>query len=230
MSRQLAFDLPAQVQYRRGDLSVSPANALAIATLDGWRDWPGGKLVLAGPAGSGKTHLAHVWAQEAGAALITGADLAGLAEGQGLPALAECGAVAIDDAQRVAGDRGAEAALFHLHNLLAGGGRLLIAADAPPRDWGLELPDLLSRMQAAPLVRLDAPDDALLSAVLAKLFADRQIAVPPNVIPYLVMRMDRSIATARDLVAELDARALAEGRPVTRTLAALVIGAAEPEV
>ncbi|MBE0552217.1 MAG: chromosomal replication initiator DnaA, partial [Rhodobacteraceae bacterium] len=90
----------------------------------------------------------------------------------------------------------------------------------PPRDWGLRLPDLLSRMQAAGLARLDEPDDALLSAVLVKLFADRQIAVPVALIGWLVSRMERSIAAARDLVAQLDARALAEGRPVSRALAA----------
>ena len=110
---------------------------------------------------------------------------------------------------------------FHLHVLLARtGGVLLLTAAAPPRDWGLTLPDLMSRMQAAPVTRIEPPDDALLSAVLVKLFADRQLAVAPNLIPYLVARMPRSVGAARELVAALDAAALAEGRPVTRSLAA----------
>lgn len=217
----MAFDLPAPVHYRREDFFVSPANALALASVDGWRNWPGGKLVLAGPSGAGKTHLARLWAEDSGAAIIDAADLAL----DDLPAIAAAGAVAVENADRIAGERLAEVALFHLHNLLLPAGRLMVTAATPPRDWGLVLPDLLSRMQAALLVPIDSPDDALLSAVLVKLFADRQIAVPGNLISYMVTRMPRSIAAARDLVAVLDLRALAEGRPVTRALAASVLGA-----
>ena len=217
----MAFDLPAPVHYRREDFFVSPANAVALATVDGWQDWPGGKLVLAGPSGAGKTHLARLWAEDSGAAIIDAADLAV----DDLPAIAAARAVAVENADRIAGERTAEVALFHLHNLLLPAGRLMVTAATPPRDWGLVLPDLLSRMQAAPLVPIDSPDDALLSAVLVKLFADRQIAVPGNLISYMVTRMPRSIAAARDLVAVLDLRALAEGRPVTRALAASVLGA-----
>ncbi|MEY4698191.1 MAG: hypothetical protein RIT14_2619 [Pseudomonadota bacterium] len=216
MTRQLAFDLPALTAFRREDFFVSPANATALAALDGWQGWPGGKMLIIGPRGSGKTHLAHLWAAEVGAALVTGAALSGA----DLPALAAQGAVAVEDAEATAGDPAAEAAFFHLHNLVTPAGRLLVTAATPPRDWGLTLPDLASRLQAAPVTRLDAPDDALLSAVLIKLFADRQITVPPSLIPYLVARMERSIGAARALVAALDARALAEGRPVTRQLAA----------
>ncbi|EEW25123.1 conserved hypothetical protein [Rhodobacter ferrooxidans] len=215
----MAFDLPTSEALGRADFCVSPANALALAALDGWRDWPGGKMLLVGPAGAGKTHLAHIWASDAGAGLIAGSALAGA----DLPALAQT-ALCVEDAESVAGNPAAEAALFHLHNLAAERGMpLLLTAATPPRDWGLGLPDLASRMQATPLTRLDAPDDALLSALLVKLFADRQISVPPNLIPYLVSRMDRSFAAARALVAALDARALALGRPITRQLAADVI-------
>ncbi|NGM45373.1 chromosomal replication initiator DnaA [Rhodobacter sp. SGA-6-6] len=217
MSRQLVFDLPAKDGMTRAEFFVSPANALALAALDGWKGWPGGKMLLLGPTGAGKTHLAQIWATETGATVVAAADLAAL----DLPALAAAGRVAVEDAAAVAGDAQAEAALFHLHNLLAEArGALLLTAAAPPRDWGLTLPDLLSRMQAAPVTRLEAPDDALLSAVLVKLFADRQLAVAPNLIPYLLARMPRSIGAARALVAALDAAALAEGRPVTRALAA----------
>jgi len=213
---QLAFDLPALVALKRSDFFVSPVNALALAALDGWRDWPQGKMVLVGPAGAGKTHLAHIWAGETGAALLPATAVAGA----DLPAFGARGALVVEDADRLAG-RAAEEALFHLHNLLAaGGGALLLTATTPPRDWGLGLPDLASRMQATSVARLDGPDDALLSAVLIKLFADRQITVPPSLISYLVQRMDRSFAAARALVAGLDAHALAKGRPVTRQLAA----------
>ncbi|HSF64791.1 MAG TPA: DnaA/Hda family protein [Paracoccaceae bacterium] len=225
MIRQLAFDLPYREARGREDFFVSPANALALAAVEGWRGWPGGRLVLCGPPGSGKTHLVQVWQATlpAPAAVVAGAAL----RAADLPALAAAGAVAVEDAAAVAGDPAAETALFHLHNLLAqGGGHLLVTAATPPRDWGLTLPDLASRMQGAALARLEAPDDALLSAVLAKQFADRQIAISPALIPYLVARMDRSMAAARDLVARLDAAALARGQAVTRALAATVLDSA----
>lgn len=222
MTGQLAFDLPAQQTFRRADFFASQATGAGLAAVDGWRDWPGGKMLLVGPAGSGKTHLAHIWAEMTGATLIAAADLAQA----DLPVLAAIAAVAVEDAEAIAGQPAAEAAVFHLHNMLLPAGRLLITAASPPRDWGLGLPDLHSRMQAAALTRLNPPDDALLSAVLIKLFADRQITVPPNLIAYLVSRMERSIAAARDIVAALDARALAAGRPVTRALAAEVLDSA----
>lgn len=214
VTRQLAFDLPGMPRLRREDFFLSATNTQAVQAIDGWAAWPGGKMVVVGPAGSGKTHLAHVWAGSAGAALVAGRDLAGAD-------LPDLGAhVVVEDADQLAGTPAGEAALFHLHNLILPAGRLLVTATTPPRDWGLALPDLISRLQAAPLTRLDPPDDALLSAVLVKLFADRQIVVPPNLIAYLVSRMDRSLAAAGELVARLDAQALALGRPVTRALAA----------
>lgn len=218
MSRQLAFDLPARETFRREDFFVSPANALALAALDG-DDWPGGKLMLVGPAGSGKTHLARIWAREAGATVVTAADL----ERADIDLHAAGGRVVVEGAEAVAGRPAAEVALFHLHNLVVPGGRLLLTARAPVRDWGLGLPDLHSRLTAAPVALLALPDDALLSAVLVKLFADRQVAVPPTLIPWLVARMERSIGAARVLVAALDARALAEGGAITRNMAGEVL-------
>jgi chromosomal replication initiation ATPase DnaA len=214
--RQLAFDLPNVTAMTRADFFVAPSNVVALQVVEGWQDWPGRKLVLAGPEGSGKTHLAQVWAELAGAVVIDGAHLADV----DLAPLAGQNVV-VEDADRLPAN--AEAALFHLHNIVTEGGALLLTAKSPPRDWGLGLPDLISRMQAAPLARLEAPDDALLAAVLVKLFADRQVAVPPNVIPYLVSRMPRSIGAARALVMALDAQALAEGRPITRPLAGEVL-------
>lgn len=214
MPRQMTFDLGAPVRLRRDDFFVGSSNASALRSVEDWAGWPGGKLVLAGPVGSGKTHLAHIWATAAEAVVVSGGDLAGI----DLPDLGP--RVVVEDAEWVAGHPPSEAALFHLHNLILPAGRLLVTAATPPRDWGMALPDLVSRMQAASFVRLDPPDDALLSAVLIKLFSDRQIAVPPNLIAYLVLRIERSLAAAAEVVARLDALALAEGRSVTRALAA----------
>ncbi|MBA4325139.1 MAG: chromosomal replication initiator DnaA [Rhodobacter sp.] len=217
MIRQLAFDLPSVEAMTREHFFVAPSNALALQAIEGWRDWPGRKQMIVGPEGSGKTHLAHVWAALSGAVILPATGLAGtdIASLSGR-------AVVVEDADRIGGgDRigEAEAQLFHLHNLVTASGALLLTARTPPRDWGLALADLKSRMQATPIATLERPDDALLSAVLVKLFADRQVAVPPNLIPYLVSRMPRSIGAARGLVAALDARALAAGRPITRPLA-----------
>ena len=225
MTGQLAFELPLQQAFRRADFFTSPASAAGLAAVDGWRDWPGGKMLLVGPVGSGKTHLSHIWADAVGAVLMAAPDLAQ----SDLPTLAARGAVCVEDGEAVAGQPDAEAAFFHLHNMLLPAGRLLITAKSPPRDWGLALPDLHSRLQAGALTRLEAPDDALLSAVLIKLFADRQITVPPNLIAYLVSRIERSIAAAREVVAALDARALAAGRPITRALAAELMDSASQQ-
>lgn len=215
MNRQLTLDLPLREARGRGDFVVAPSNRQAMAALDGWRGWPGRKAVLVAPEGAGKSHLAQVWAQVADAAVIAATDLARA----DLPALARS-AVAVDDADRAIGPE-PETRLFHLHNLLAEAGHpLLVTARTPPRDWGLTLPDLASRLQAATVIRLDPPEDALLRAVMEKQFADRQISVAPQVIDYLIPRMTRSPAAAREIVAALDARALAEGRPISRQMAA----------
>lgn len=217
MTAQLAFSLPIPEAFQREDFFASPSNAAALATAE---DPHTCRLLLIGPQGAGKTHLAHIFARLHGAELIARATLPAR-----LPTLSPRAAVVIDGAD----DAGDETALFHLLNLLAPAGRLLLTAETPPRDWGLTLPDLFSRLQALPTLRLDPPDDALLSAVLVKLFADRQITVPPNLIPYLVSRMERSFAAARSLVAALDAQALAAGRKVNRTLAAELLDSDHPQ-
>lgn len=217
--KQMVFDLPTRAALGRDDFFVSSANAEAVALIEGWRAWPARKLVLAGPRGAGKTHLAHVWAGLAGARIVAAGDLAHA----DIAALA-AGPVVVEDASRIAGDSGTETALFHLHNLvLAEGHALLVTADAPPRRWGLALPDLASRMEATMLARLGPPDDPLLAAVLAKLFADRQLAPAPDCVPYLARRIERTFDAARAIVAEIDARALASGRAITRNLAAEVL-------
>lgn len=219
MSHQLTFDLPARNARALGDFFVAPSNAVALAAVENWDGWPGRKLVLTGPEGSGKSHLAAVWASASGAVTlaseaIADADLAELAGSS----------VVVEDADRIAGQDQAETALFHLHNfVLAEGGSLLLTARTAPSRLGLSLRDLASRMEGTTTVALDTPDEALISAVLVKLFDDRQIAVAPNLINYLAPRLPRSLAATQDFVAQLDATALAEKRDVTRALAARLL-------
>lgn len=228
-AKQLVFDLATRPALGRADFFVSPANRLALAQVDTWPDWPGGRLAVAGPAGSGKTHLAHVWAARAGARILSAEALAGLDIG----AVAGDAAVVVEDADRLAAlpraeARAGEEALFHLANRLAGGGGgLMVSGRLAPARWRVKLADLASRLRAAPVARLEAPDDALLAAVLLKLFTDRQIGVAPDLIQYLLTRMDRSFVAAEALVAELDRAGLARHRPITRALATEILRAAE---
>lgn len=218
MSRQLTFDLPVRPALGREDFFIAPSNALAVAALDGG-NWPGSKMLLIGPEGAGKSHLAQVWAGTAGA-LVLDAEMLG-------STLPDPDALVVENADSIAGDLAAETSLFHLHNhMQARATPLLLTARSAPAFWGMVLPDLASRLQATAIATLLPPDDALLSAVLVKLFADRQLDVPATLIPWLVTRMDRSFGAARHIVAALDAAALARGGPVTRTLAAELLDSA----
>ena len=222
--QQLSFDLPAKPALGRDDFFVSPGNAVAVATLEAETPWPGGKLVLCGPTGSGKTHLTRVWAGSSGATVLSARDLAAKNRaGADIASLAQ-GPVAIEDVPHIAANPEAQTALFHLHNLvLAEGHALLLTGRSAPAHWHLGLADLQSRMQGTHLVALAPPDDALLAAVLAKLFNDRQIIPKPDVIPYLVAQMERSFEAAAAIVARLDQTALSEARTVSRPLAARLI-------
>lgn len=218
MAQQLRFDLPVRPALGRGDFFVSPSNARAVALVDTPSLWPSGKLVLHGPAGAGKTHLAHVWAAGTGGCVVEATSL----KDADVPMLAET-PVAVEDVPRAGA--GAQTALFHLHNLLqAAGLPLLLTGQEPPERWRLALPDLESRIAAAQSVALEPPDDALLAAVLAKLLADRQIVPKPGVIPYLVAHMDRAFDAAAQVVERLDDAALGAGPGgVTRPLAVRVL-------
>ncbi|MCI5112876.1 MAG: chromosomal replication initiator DnaA [Marivita sp.] len=215
MALQLKFDIPARPALGRGDFYVTQSNAVAIGLVDTWPNWPNGKLALVGPAGSGKTHLAHVWCGDSGGRMIAARDL----DRESVPMLATA-PICVEEVDRIAGNRAAEEALFHLHNLvLANGHSLLLTAASPPAGWQITLPDLASRMAGTTVAKLAAPDDILLSAVLAKLFADRQIVPMPDVIPYLVRWMPRSFEAAGQVVAHLDTEALGTPKGVTRSLA-----------
>lgn len=219
-SKQMAFDLPVRTAMGREAFSVSASNAQAVAMIDAWKDWPKGKLALVGPAGSGKTHLASVWSELTGAQIISAAQVANhpLPEQPG-----SC--LVVEDVPQIAGDTQAEEALFHLHNAMASGnGFLLLTGDAAPAHWALALPDLASRMQASTVAALSPPDDALLTHVLVKLFQDRQIVPPAQMIEYLVIHMERSFAEAGRIVAEIDRRALESNRKINRKLAVEVLG------
>jgi chromosomal replication initiation ATPase DnaA len=221
--RQLVLALPHRTALGRDDFLVSPANAAAVAMIDQWPDWPSHALLLVGPPGSGKSHLVEVWRQASGAARIAADDL----DEAAVPELLSSGNLAIEDAPGPALN---ERALFHLLNLARQqGARVLITAQRPPGLWGVTLPDLQSRLRAAPVAELGAADDPLLRGVLVKLFADRQLAVEESVISYLVVRMPRSLDAARHLVAEIDRRALEDKAQISRVLVARVLSAlAEP--
>ncbi|MDP2621207.1 MAG: hypothetical protein Q8P46_13725 [Hyphomicrobiales bacterium] len=214
--RQLTLDLAYRPALGREDFIVTPANAEAVALIDRWPDWPHPVLAMIGPEGSGKTHLAAVWCRRAEAVCV----LADALTAAHLEALAGGGALAIEDA-----DRGFdEETLFHALNMARDeGGHLVLTGRSAPASWPVGLADLASRLRAAPVARLGAPDDLLLRAVLVKLFSDRQLAVDAAVLDYICARMERSLAAAASLVAALDKAALAEGRGITRRLAAEVL-------
>ncbi|MBE1292789.1 MAG: chromosomal replication initiator DnaA [Rhodobacteraceae bacterium] len=219
MAEQLNFDLPVRAALGRDDFFVSPANAMALGLVDLWPNWAGGKLVLSGPAGAGKTHLTQVWAALANAQVVAAADLTK----DDVPALAKT-PVAVEDVHLIADKPDAQTALFHLHNLtLAEGNTLLLTGIGAPLQWGLTLPDLLSRMQGTTVATLDQPDDVLLMAVMAKQFGDRQLMPTPDVLSYIAKHMDRSFANLAHVVEALDQLSLSEKRPITKALAKRVL-------
>lgn len=219
MAEQLGFDLPARAALGRDDFFVSDANAMALALVDSWPNWAGNKLAIIGPEGSGKTHLAHVWAAQSGARIV---DAAGLTN-DAVPDISQT-PIAVENVPAIAKDAAAQDALFHLHNLtLAEGHSLLVTGISEPKHWGLTLPDLKSRLEGTTTAVLKEPDDALLSILLAKLFVDRQLAPNTETIAYMVKHMDRSFAEARRLVREIDQASLAKKRKVSRALAAEVM-------
>lgn len=215
-SAQLAFDFPHCPSFADTDFLIAPCNADAVAWIDRWPDWPSTALALIGPSGSGKTHLANIFAARTGAVSIVPAALAGI---DPIAVLGPGRVAVIDEPEPVMAERAAMEGLFHLYNRLAAiKGQLLVTGRSAPARWGVALPDLASRLATASVVEIAAPDDALLAAILSKLFADRQLRPSVDVIRYILTRIERSPATFATLVAEIDRRALASGRAVTMAL------------
>jgi chromosomal replication initiation ATPase DnaA len=212
--RQLAFALPHAESLTRDNFLEGPANAAGLALIDSWPDWPNRIMLLVGPEGSGKSHLAAIWAEQAGARSASAHTLTAAA----VPGALATGALVLEDLRSSDFD---ERALFHLMNLAREeAASVLITAREPPSVLQVELRDLRSRLRAVPVVSLLPPDDALFRALIVKFCADRQLAVDEAVVGYLTTRIERSFAAARQAVELLDTEALRLGRPVTRALAA----------
>jgi chromosomal replication initiation ATPase DnaA len=212
--RQLAFALPHAESRTRDNFLEGPANAAGLALVDSWPEWPNRIMLLVGPEGSGKSHLAAIWAEQAGARSTSAHALTAAA----VPAALATGALVVEDLNPPDVD---ERALFHLMNLTREDEAfVLITARLPPSAFQIELRDLRSRLRAVPTLSLLPPDDALFRALIVKFCADRQLAIDENVVSYLATRIERSYSAARGAVALLDTEALRQGRPVTRALAA----------
>ena len=220
--RQLTLDLPIETRFGREDFLVSPSNADAFETFEGWPAWPDRVLLLLGPTGAGKSHLGAIWAARSHARILPASALAG----SDVSALAGAGPLLLEDVDSA---RGIEAQLFHLLNLVRNSANswLVLTARAWPDGWGLRTADLLSRLRLAPAVEIAEPDDALVRAVLVKHFIDRQLVVDTTVVEYLAMRIERSLDAARQVVEALDQEALMAGRRITRPMAGEVLRALE---
>jgi chromosomal replication initiation ATPase DnaA len=220
-ARQLVIGLPALRRFGRADFLPAPANEAALAFVDAWPRWPGMALVLHGPEGAGKSHLAAIWQARAGAVALDPLQLA-LAPARAL--LGEAKAVLLEDLDRALAAAPLEEALFSLWTALAERqGHLLLTARLPPARWALQLPDLASRLRGANAVALAAPDDDLLGGLLLKLLNDRQVRIAPEVVRFLLPRIERSFAAVHRLAEALDRAALAEHREITVPLARAVL-------
>jgi chromosomal replication initiation ATPase DnaA len=210
-AQQLVFDLPHHSAHGGEDFMPSPSNDAAKRVIDSWPAWPHPSMVLVGPEGSGKTHLANVWRQMAGALAIPASDLT---DGH---TLAEVRTIVVEDADR---GIGSERALFHLMNLAREhAGNLLITGRTPPGDWTVTLPDLRSRLRACPVIPLGEPDEGLLGMVIVKLLHDRQLPATPAAVAYLSRHLDRSMAAAIAVVGVIDKLLWDKPSEITRDVA-----------
>lgn len=220
MAQQLAFDLPANVRLGADNFFVSGANEQAFALTRAPNAWPDGKLALIGPAGSGKTHLAKLFANEHAAILL---NATAVSKDAPLPACA----LVIEDGENL--PQQAQEWLFHAHNhLRANDLPFLITGRTAPARWGIALPDLESRLSAATTVTIGNPDEPLLMAVLLKHFQDRQLMPTPDALTYLQRHLPRSFQTIRQIVETLDQEALARRKPLSRPFVREVLDSLVP--
>jgi chromosomal replication initiation ATPase DnaA len=214
-TEQLLLQFTHDAARGRDDLLVSERLAAAVSIVDEWPAWPSPVVILAGPIGSGKSHLAHIWQERAGAQ-----DIHPIA-GSEAAVIAAAGPVLFEDAERRGFD---ETELFHVINSVRENGHnLLITSRLWPASWSVTLPDLKSRLKAATVVEIGEPDEDLLAQVIVKLFADRQLYIDEKLVAYIVARMERSLGAAQVIVDRLDRLALARGTKITRVLAAEVL-------
>ncbi len=212
VSSQLVIEFDHRPSLGGEDFLVAPCNGEAVGWLDRWQSWPGPALIIHGPAGCGKSHLGQVFLRLSGGLRISAAKLL-TADPPTL--LGDAPACLIEDADRTV-DANTEQALFHLYNWVhEEGRRILLSAASPPARWPVRLPDLGSRLRAAVAVEIGLPDDALLTAVMVKQFADRQLVVDSDVIAFVQARMERSFAFVRALVEAADTLSLTEHRAIT---------------
>ena len=219
MPEQLIFDLPIKTAFGREDFFVTSTNATAVKIVENWPNWPLLKLILAGPSGAGKSHLAYIWSEMTAGIVIDAKSLMDI-DFRSISEVALC----VEGLHQIAGNEELEAHAFHLHNLTQENGvPFLITGIGVPATWGLTLPDLASRINGTAVTELRAPDDMLLNALLIKQFNDRQIAIDPKIIGYLLQRMERSFAGVSRLVTELDETALKLKKPISIKLARIVL-------
>ena len=221
MMYQIPLPLPHDAAMGVDDFLVTESNREAVAWIHKWPEWPAHGLVLTGLSGSGKTHLLSLWLERSGGNLVTVPELLAL---NAVAMTARTKALAIDNADALAGNAAAEESLFHLYNhLKTEHGSLLLTMSCGVGQVGFALPDLRSRLLTLPATGLGAPDDALLEALIVKQFRDRQITLDVGVVSYVAARAARDAAGIRDLVERLDLAALAGGRKITIALARSIL-------
>lgn len=211
-STQMVMPFASATSYHAEDFIRGDGNEQALDLIERWPDWPYSLVVVHGPKGSGKTHLAHVFAQRTHAQFIPPSRI-GQATADQL--LAGGHAWVIDGLEQVK----SEDALAQLINhARARGDYVLMTASVAPSQLQFSIKDLTSRLTALPEVALGEPDDTLLMGVLAKAFADRQLRVGPDILQYAVARLERSFEAAQRFAQQVDEASLASGRGVTLPL------------
>ncbi len=220
MAKQIAFNFDPRPALGGDDFLVAPSNAAAVQWVERWPNWPGPVVVIVAPSGAGKTHLAHVFQAQTGARMVSVNDLrTHRADG----VLKDAPALILEDTDAYIGE-GLGEELLHLYNLAGEDNiKILMTAECPPARWQIALKDLSSRLKTAPVAEIQPPDDALLTALIVKQFADRQVSVDQDVLTYMLARMDRSFLAVRTLIRAIDERALAQKRAITIPLVRQVL-------